>query len=117
VIVTLYFRRFKIRNPFKASHPGWHQAVLANEKAEKIALEKAAKDAEKTFVRTLPVTDGPSRAEIAHHEGRESFWRRRILWIRSFGHETTNEAENERMKMDEPGEWEGDWTRVLDDEN
>jgi hypothetical protein len=72
VIVTLYFRRFKIRNPFKASHPGWHQAVLANEKAEKIALEKAAKDAEKTFVRTLPRLRLKSAQSLTSLSGQKS---------------------------------------------
>jgi hypothetical protein len=52
VVVTLYFRRFKIRNPLKPSHPGWQQSLLAKEKADKEAAEKAAKKAEKDRVRT-----------------------------------------------------------------
>jgi hypothetical protein len=53
LIVTLYFRRFKVRNPFKASHSGWQQTVLAKEKVEKEAAEKFAKKVEKRSVRAL----------------------------------------------------------------
>jgi hypothetical protein len=182
VVVTLYFRRFKIRNPLKPSHPGWQQSLLAKEKADKEAAEKVAKKAEKDRVRTSSCLhlnafagiNNLQRAATAT-EGRQHFWHRTARPAHDSSHQTVARPENEEApdgnaqgeeiehaesveeraaekdavreetvvkettsedtvrkeiehvgaegddnehldgEMQEWGEWEGDWTSVLDD--
>lgn len=52
--MTLYFRRFEIRNPLQTAHKDYLETVLAAEAAEKKEKEKAAKRAAKHRVCNAP---------------------------------------------------------------
>jgi hypothetical protein len=51
--MTLYFRRYKIRNPLKPHCNGYLEAILAAEAAEREKEEKATKKEKQHRVRTF----------------------------------------------------------------
>jgi hypothetical protein len=119
-IMTLYFRRYKIRNPLKPRSLAYLETVLAAETAAKEKIEKAARRAEKHHVRIL--FDSPScrtnivqRKSLAKLEGREDAWQRAIRLLRGFGHTVRDlwrhspgepEETDEEMAENEQGEGE-----------
>jgi hypothetical protein len=91
--MTLYFRRYKIRNPLKPHSMGYLEAILAAEAAERKKKEKAAKRKEEPHV-MIPLqshlsTNIPNATQLrslAKLEGRKKSWRRAIEWARSVPH-------------------------------
>jgi hypothetical protein len=51
--MTLYFRRYKIRNPLKPRSLTYRETILAAEAAAQEKKEKAAKKAERHYVMIL----------------------------------------------------------------
>jgi cobalamin biosynthesis protein CobT len=93
--MTLYFRRYKIRNPLKPRTMTWSETILAEEAAKKKKEAKACKKAQKHRVRTLlhsknfPI-EGQSltplqRETLAQLEGKESAWCKFLFWLRGCG--------------------------------
>jgi hypothetical protein len=88
--MTLYFRRFKIRNPLKPHSKGYLEAILAAEAAERKKEKKAAKKEEAQRVRSslhiylsLFKTNASQSKTFANLEGRKNTWRRAFDWVRS----------------------------------
>ncbi|KAH5290004.1 hypothetical protein HBI42_025450 [Parastagonospora nodorum] len=122
--MTLYFRRVKLRNPFKPSHKAYFETVLGAEAERKKKAERAAKKAEIK-----------RRESLVRLEGRERVWKRAVHWVRGLRHhsllrpmiEPSIKAEGEagidgdedEVIRDEEGEqseeiWEGDWTSIFE---
>jgi hypothetical protein len=140
--MTLYFRRFKLRNPFKSSHKAYFETVLGVEAERKKKAERAAKKAEIKRVTIyllgrigLETTNVFQRESLVRLEGRERVWKRAVRWVRGLRHHSLLrpmidppiEAEGEpdmdgdeddviREKEGEQSEetWEGDWTSVFE---
>ncbi|KAF1914855.1 hypothetical protein BDU57DRAFT_540725 [Ampelomyces quisqualis] len=74
--MALYFRRYKIRRPFKPRTKGLSETMLDEEEARKKAAEKAAEEHE---------------AKLARIEGRESIQQRATRWMRRFGQSQEND--------------------------
>jgi hypothetical protein len=130
--MTLYFRRYKIRNPLKPHSMGYLEVILAAEAVERKKKERTEKRKEEHRV-MIPLqshlsTNKPNATQLrslAKLEGRKRSWQRAIEWARSVPHhirfilgsslnepdeitqEDTEESESEK-------EWEGDWTAVLE---
>jgi Ran GTPase-activating protein (RanGAP) involved in mRNA processing and transport len=93
--MTLYFRRYKLRNPLKPRTLTWSETVLAEEAAKKKKEARACKKAQKHHVRTLLQlknyqTEGQSltllqRETLAQLEGKESAWCIFLFWLRGCG--------------------------------
>jgi hypothetical protein len=93
--MTLYFRRYKLRNPLKPRTLTWSETVLAEEAAKKKKEARACKKAQKHRVRTLLQsknfqTEGQSltplqRETLAQLEGKESVWCKFLFWLRGCG--------------------------------
>jgi hypothetical protein len=130
--MTLYFRRYKIRNPLKPHSMGYLEAILAAEAAERKKKEKAAKRKEEHRV-MIPLqshlsTDRLNATQLrilAKLEGRKKAWRRAIEWARSVPQhirfalgsslsELDEVAQEETEESESEKEWEGDWTAVLE---
>lgn len=145
--MTLYFRRFKIRNPLRPCHKSYLETVLAAEAAEKKEKEKAEERAAKQRVsnslrcQTWTIAKMIQRKSLAQFEGRETTWHRavrraRSLWLPkipqgeevvSLEGEEEDEEEYDGQEDDENwatseeageevvwGEWEGDWSEILE---
>lgn len=87
--MTVYFRRFKIRNPLRSRHKSYLETVLAAEAAEKKEKEKAVEKAAKQHVSNSVhryidiVAKIIQRVSLARLEGRETTWHRAIRRVRS----------------------------------
>jgi hypothetical protein len=94
--VTLYFRRFKIRNPFKPRTPACGETLIAQDAEEE---------------------------RIAEKRRRRNFFRRSVSWLWRRGHgksqlqpATPNDFGEEidaNTLMVTGQTWEGDWTSVM----
>lgn len=93
--MTLYFRRFKIHNPFYRNSPPLLLQHLAKEAAKK-------------------------EAAVAARKAKGTVWERAMRWLRSLRdqEEPKSATAAQDEQSEEPAEsvekWEGDYTVVLD---
>ncbi|EAT88603.2 hypothetical protein SNOG_03398 [Parastagonospora nodorum SN15] len=106
--MTLYFRRVKLRNPFKPSHKAYFEIVLGAEAERKKKAERAAKKAE------------IKRAEKGFGRGQFIGLLRPMIEpsIKAEG-EAGIDGDEDEVIRDEEGEqseeiWEGDWTSIFE---